>query len=55
MLLKEAIDSRTGRGVVKRVLRSTDDIKAIEKVLGYIAVLIEGFEVSDYGAHKHIV
>ena len=44
-LLKETIEARSERGLVKRVLKSLDDISVIENVSRYIAVLVEQFQV----------
>ena len=47
VLVKDAIDVRTGRGLVPRVLHDMEDVQVIEKMLRYVSTLIEEFKVCD--------
>ena len=44
-MVKNAIDGRTGRGVGARVLHNTEDVEAVERILGYVTNVIDEFKV----------
>ena len=46
ILLKNAIEAQTGRGLARRVLDSSTDTQDIEKVLRFVATLVDEFKVS---------
>ena len=46
VLLKNAIEVQTSRGVAGRILDSSKDAQNIEKVLRFVATLIDEFKVS---------
>ena len=46
ILLKNAIEVQTNRGVARRVLDSSTDTQDIEKVLRFVATLVDEFKVN---------
>ena len=46
ILLKNAIEAQTSRGLARRVLNSSSDTQDIEKVLRFVATLVDEFKVS---------
>ena len=46
ILLKNAIEVQTNRGVVRRILDSSTDSQDIERALRFVATLVDEFKVS---------
>ena len=44
-LVRSTIDVKTGRGIGRRILESSDDVGAVVKAFRCVAVLVENFSV----------